>query len=135
LLQNYLKNQFNTKRPYDMISLAVELSKTCIENACASNFENIMSTVDTLIEFVQGPCTENQITVVESKYLEHLNEILTDKIVRSGGSGTGVSDRRAMSGGGTTETKCTRGSRKPRTLRYPSGTRGNYQRTSGVFFS
>jgi hypothetical protein len=118
-----------------MISLAIELSKTCIENACARNFENIMSTVDTLIEFVQGPCTENQITVVESKYLEHLNEILTDKIVRSGGSGTGVSDRRAMSGGGTIETKCTRGSRKPRTLRYPSGTRENYQRTSGVFFS
>jgi hypothetical protein len=115
-----------------MISLAVELSKTFIENACASNFENIVSTVDTLIEFVQGPCTENQITVVESKYLEHLNEILTDKIVRSGG-GRGT-DRRTMSASGTSPLKGRRTSRKPKTATILSGIHPHYQKTSGVSF-
>ena len=35
---------------------------------------NIMITIDTLIEFIQGPCTDNQLTIVESKYLEYTKE-------------------------------------------------------------
>jgi hypothetical protein len=81
-LQKYLRFQHNAKRSYDMISLAIELSKTCFDHACVNNFDNIMATIDTLIEFVQGPCVENQHTIVESKYLEYVNEILMEKVPR-----------------------------------------------------
>ena len=74
--------QHNSKKNCNMTILAIELSITFYCNQCAHYFDNIAATIDTLIEFVQGPCSENQHTIVESKYLEYLNEILLAKIPR-----------------------------------------------------
>ena len=40
----------------------------------------MMRTIDMLIEFVQGPCIENQITIVEGRFLELANKILNQSI-------------------------------------------------------
>lgn len=57
-MQNYIRIQKNSRNSHDMVSLVVDLLYTYIfeVDSIESNFENIIKCLDTLIEFVQGPC-------------------------------------------------------------------------------
>jgi hypothetical protein len=44
------------------------------------NFHNIMRCLDTLTEFVQGPCSLNQQAIIDSKFLEIANSLLNTNI-------------------------------------------------------
>lgn len=73
-LQNYLKFQSFSKINYDMITSTV----SCLENLLVNNqnFGIISQCLDTLTEYIQGPCYENQQTVAYGKFLEYAVELL-----------------------------------------------------------
>ena len=74
-LQKYIRKQTNSKSNFDLLILTVDLLKVYAENLCIGNFENVLKTLDTLTEWVQGPCEENQFAVADSKFLEVANYI------------------------------------------------------------
>ena len=73
-LQKYMKHQFNSKINYDLVSLTVNsLQMMTISN---ENYGIISQCLDTLTEYSQGPCQINQMTIVNSKFLDYAVEIL-----------------------------------------------------------
>ncbi|EGR30673.1 MIR domain protein [Ichthyophthirius multifiliis] len=79
-LQNYVRQQTNSRNNYDMINAIADLLKTYYYDARTQQmYENMIKCLDTLNEFVQGPCLENQIAVSESKFFEIANDIFTIK--------------------------------------------------------
>lgn len=73
-LQKYLKNQSNSKKNYDLVTLTVNSLEAF--NICSENYESISQCFDTLTEYIQGPCHVNQLAIVNSKFLEYAVEIL-----------------------------------------------------------
>jgi len=67
-LQNYLRQQTNSKANYDLVTLATKLLSSYRVNK--RNFESVMQCFDTITELIQGPCKANQATIVNSKFLE-----------------------------------------------------------------
>lgn len=84
-LQKYLKNQTMSIISYDMISLTVEFLKALYLKNDRQYFESLENTLDMLIEFVQGPCLENQLTIIESEFLDLANQILSLRIMDKNG--------------------------------------------------
>ena len=75
-LQTYLNKQTNSRNSYDMVGAVLDLLKTYYYNALTIGmFENIKKGFDTLIEFVQGPCPDNQIAVSDSKFFDIINDL------------------------------------------------------------
>lgn len=79
-LQNYLRHQTSSRNNYDLVSIIIELLRTYQKRLVPDNYENIMRCLDTLAEFVQGPCPENQIALLDSKFLEFAHEIFSKRI-------------------------------------------------------
>jgi len=52
-LQNYVREQTNSRNKYDMVSIIVELLETYHKNLNVDNYENYTRCLDTLTEFVQ----------------------------------------------------------------------------------
>lgn len=52
-LQNYVREQTNSRNKYDMVSIIVELLESYHQNLNADNYENYTKCLDTLTEFVQ----------------------------------------------------------------------------------
>ncbi|EAR98945.2 MIR domain protein (macronuclear) [Tetrahymena thermophila SB210] len=79
-LQNYLRQQSNSRNNFDMINAVVDLLKTYYYEARTQKmYDNMCQCLDTINEIVQGPCPENQIAVSEGKFLEIANDLLTSK--------------------------------------------------------
>ena len=77
-LQKYFRLQTNSRNNYDMISSVADLLRSYYY--CARNvemYDNIMQCLETLSEFVQGPCLENQTGVAESKFFEITGDIFS----------------------------------------------------------
>ena len=55
-LQKYIRKQTNSQENFDMQILTVDLLKVYCDNLCIGNFENVIKTIDTIIEWIQGPC-------------------------------------------------------------------------------
>ena len=79
-LQNYLRFQHNNRNNYDMVGIVIDLLRSYYANMSREYYENIIRCLDTINEFVQGPCSENQLTVVDSKFFEMASGILTREI-------------------------------------------------------
>lgn len=73
-LQKYMKHQFNSKINYDLVSLTVNSLQTM--TICNENYGIISQCLDTLTEYSQGPCQRNQMTIVNSKFMDYAVEIL-----------------------------------------------------------
>ena len=79
-LQNYMRFQINCKNNNDLVFAVVELLNSysgVIERKV--HYENILQCFDTLIEFIQGPCPQNQQAIIDGKFLSIANTILSLK--------------------------------------------------------
>jgi hypothetical protein len=69
-LQNYLREQHNCRNSINMVYYVLELLRAYLSKERQGYYENILQCFDTLNEFVQGPCKENQMAVLDGKFLE-----------------------------------------------------------------
>ncbi|CAD8131502.1 unnamed protein product [Paramecium pentaurelia] len=72
-MQNYIRYQYNSRASKDLINLVADLFKNY--DRTKQNFSNLMCCLDTLNELVQGPCSENQIAVADSKFFDVVQEM------------------------------------------------------------
>ena len=75
-LQLFLHNQGNFRKSYDLVSHAQHYLTILFNHFEPFLFEPLIKCFDLLIEFIQGPCLENQITLINSKLLITINDIL-----------------------------------------------------------
>lgn len=73
-LQNFLRQQ-NFKKNYDLLSLSNKFLHILFKKFNNNLFNSIIKCFDLLIEFVQGPCLENQMEIINSKLLVTINDI------------------------------------------------------------
>lgn len=75
-LQSYLSKQIHSRNSYDLVTDIVDLLVTYYFNAsCNGLFKNINLCVDALIGFVQGPCPENQMLLLDSPLMELIHDV------------------------------------------------------------
>lgn len=77
LLQNYLRVQTNSRNNHDMINLTILLLEELMKRKSFYHFLIISQCFDTLTEFIQGPCRDNQKAIIDSKFLEIANALLS----------------------------------------------------------
>ncbi|KAL4492562.1 hypothetical protein ABPG72_007675 [Tetrahymena utriculariae] len=75
-LQNYIRYQTNSRNKHDMVTAIIDLLYIFYDNIDEENFSNMLKCLDTLIEFVQGPCIQNQNAIIDSKFFQFAEEIL-----------------------------------------------------------
>lgn len=78
-LQFYLNFQKNFKKSYDLITATnnyLQFIFIKYDNPNYNNFCSLILCIDLLIEFIQGPCAENQKLLINSKLLITISEIL-----------------------------------------------------------
>ena len=76
LLQNYLRYQFNFRKSYNLISITNQYLQQLYHNIEGRTFSAIIKCLDCLVEFIQGPCLENQNVLMNSKLVSTVSEIL-----------------------------------------------------------
>ncbi|EGR31182.1 MIR domain protein [Ichthyophthirius multifiliis] len=82
-LQDYLRFQKSSKINYDLISQIVKLLVSIkISN---ETYGAVKQCFDTLTEVVQGPCKENQLTIIQSKFLDYALDLLKEENVYAQG--------------------------------------------------
>lgn len=73
-LQKYLSFQENSKINYNLVALTMEsLDVLSISN---QNFITISQCLDSMTEYMQGPCEINQEKIANGKFLQYAVEIL-----------------------------------------------------------
>ena len=77
LLQNYLRLQTNSRSNFDMVALTIFLLEELMKRKSFYQFLIISQCFDTLTEFIQGPCRENQKAIIDSKFLEVASGLLS----------------------------------------------------------
>ena len=75
-LQNYIRLQTKSRNSYDMISDTISLLEILIEKKLLVTFHVISQCLDTLTEFIQGPCMKNQESIIDGKFLELASTLL-----------------------------------------------------------
>ena len=75
-LQLFLHNQVNFRKSYDLVSHAQHYLTILFNHFEPFLFVPLIKCFDLLIEFIQGPCLENQLTLINSKLLITINDIL-----------------------------------------------------------
>ena len=79
-MQGYLAKQTNKRNSYDLVTDVVDLCGTYYFNGCCCGlFKNIRLCLETLIGFVEGPCAENQLLVLDSQIMEMVLDIFKQK--------------------------------------------------------
>lgn len=77
-LQKFMNNQksfTHFKSNYNLIKIIIQYLITLCTYYEKENYLTVKSSFDTIIEFIQGPCIENQITIIKSKLLFTLKDI------------------------------------------------------------
>lgn len=77
LVQNYLRLQINSRTNIDLINMTILLLEELMRKKSFSHFLMISQCFDTLTEFIQGPCRENQKAIIDSKFLEVASGLLS----------------------------------------------------------
>ena len=77
LLQNYIRHQHKSRTNYNMIHDIINLLENLVQKKYARTFLEISQCLDTLTEFVQGPCMKNQESIIDSQFLEIATGILS----------------------------------------------------------
>ena len=94
ILQNFLRDQTTNRLSYNFVNILVEylsmlLGKlsNIIENQEFSEYyinlyyERLLSLLDTICEFLQGPCQKNQEYLINTKIIESFDKILSEIII------------------------------------------------------
>lgn len=75
-LQNYLRYQEKSNNSYNIIEPIVNLFKKLLAEKQFDSFLILSQCLDTLTEFIQGPCEGNQKALLALKFLEISNDFL-----------------------------------------------------------
>ena len=75
-LQAYFREQTNSKNNYNMISLLVRLADALHDNLTQDKYKILLQCMDTLSEFIQGPCLENQASLANNQFIEVASQSL-----------------------------------------------------------
>ncbi|CAG9317756.1 unnamed protein product [Blepharisma stoltei] len=69
-LQNYIRHQEKSRASYNIIDDIVSLLDMLLKKMYFKHFFEISQCFDTLTEAIQGPCKENQESIIDGKFLE-----------------------------------------------------------------
>ena len=69
-LQQILRSQTHSRHSFDLISLCVSLLEVLVKRQRACDFDVTSQCLDSLTEFVQGPCKDNQKCIIEGSFLD-----------------------------------------------------------------
>lgn len=75
--QNYVRHQNDNFNSYNMCVLVMELLHTAVGKMDPSTLPVAIQALNTLTEFCQGPCQQNQGTIVGCNVVAEVNRILT----------------------------------------------------------
>ena len=75
-LQNFMRFQENARVNHNVLDLCQKLSEKLVENLSEANYYVLVQCFDSLTEFIQGPCTENQRVLADGSVLKVINRIL-----------------------------------------------------------
>ena len=92
LLQNYLREQTNNRISFNFMNILVEYLSMLLEKLGNLNdkyknlkryytelyYKRLLSLLDTICEFLQGPCKKNQEYLIETKIIELFNRIMDE---------------------------------------------------------
>ena len=95
VLQNFLRDQTNNRLSYNFVNILVEYlsmllgklsniyenSQEFTEYFIDLYFERLLSLLDTICEFLQGPCQKNQEYLISTKIIESFDKILGEIIL------------------------------------------------------
>ena len=94
-LQNYLREQTNNRISYNFMNILVEYLSMLLEKLGNLNdkyknltrnytelyYKRLLSLLDTICEFLQGPCKKNQEYLIETKIIELFNRIMGETCI------------------------------------------------------
>ena len=75
-LQNYVRQQYHNYHSYDIIQDMIDLLVVYFKNRKQEYVENMMQLFDTLTEYIQGPCRENQSALIQDAFLDLAQNLL-----------------------------------------------------------
>lgn len=76
-LQTYLHQQTHSRRSHDLVSLCASLLGVLLKRLRASDFLQCSQCFDTVTEFIQGPCKDNQEAVISGSFLDSASLLLS----------------------------------------------------------
>lgn len=91
-LQNYLREQSNNRISYNFVNILIEYLSMLLEKLGNLNdkynslsqytielyYKRLLSLLDTICEFLQGPCKNNQEYLINTKIVELFNRIMEE---------------------------------------------------------
>ena len=94
-LQNYLREQTNNRISYNFVNILIEYLSMLLEKLGNLNdkykkltryytelyYKRLLSLLDTICEFLQGPCKQNQENLIETKIIELFNKIMEETCI------------------------------------------------------
>lgn len=81
-LQDCLRQQLDSMQSYDLITETASYLETLERNIDAGSVETAIQTFDTLTEYCQGPCAENQLALTRTKLTESVNFLMVASNIR-----------------------------------------------------
>ena len=76
-LQNYIRQQTNSYHSYDLLDDISDLLNAFIQIKHTIFFDTMIQCFDTITEFIQGPCFENQVAIIQGSFLDLACNILS----------------------------------------------------------
>ena len=94
-LQNYLREQTNNRISYNFVNILIEYLSTLLEKLGNMNekynnltryctelyYKRLLYLLDTVCEFLQGPCKKNQEYLINTKVVELFNKIMEETCI------------------------------------------------------
>ena len=96
-LQNYLREQSNNRISYNFINILIEYLSMLLEKLGNLNdkykklsryyielyYKRLLFLLDTICEFLQGPCKQNQENLINTKVVELFNKIMDEIYIKN----------------------------------------------------
>lgn len=76
-LQNYIRQQTNSRNSYDLVSATVTLLAALMKRLMFRTFHVMSQCFDTLTEAIQGPCSANQDLLLKGMFLEIASSLMS----------------------------------------------------------
>ena len=76
-----MRNQETNYKSYDIIGDIIELLSNYLNIKKQKYFNNMVQCFDTLTEYIQGPCPENQNALIQGSFLDLASNLLNVNIL------------------------------------------------------
>lgn len=76
-LQNYIRYQTNSYHSYDLLADISDLLNAYMQTKHTAFFDTMIQCFDTITEFIQGPCFENQVAIIQGSFLDLASSLLS----------------------------------------------------------